>query len=104
MKSLKKISFLIFLSFASFSVSSCGDEEFVEVNNKNYLQNGLLSKEPQVLEITPQQIADYHNIAVELYFENDDGCKKNIYEIESSVINLMNIHYPYLMKDFKAEK
>jgi|GEM_PF-2529970 len=103
MKSFKKKSFLIFLSFVSFSVNSCGDEETVKVNNKNYLQNGLLSKELQILEITPQQIADYHNIAVELYFENDDGRKKNIYEIENSVINLMNIHYPYLMKDFRAE-
>jgi len=103
MKSLKKISFFIFLSFVSFSVNSCGDEEFPKVNKKNYLQNGLLSKEPKILEITPQQIADYHNIAVELYFENDDGRKKNIHEIESSVINLMSIYYSNLMKDFKAE-
>jgi len=103
MKSLKKILCLVFLSFVSLTVNSCGEEEFININNKDYLKSDFSSKKSKIFEITPQQIADYHNIAVELYFKNDDGNSKNIEEIERSILNLMNIHHSDLMKDFNVE-
>jgi len=86
MNKILKITFVLFLSLTFFA---CSEDEVGVTEDK--------------IELSAQDIAKYHNIAVGLYESsksNNKGEKLNILEIQQSVTDLMNKNYPDLMKNF----
>lgn len=98
MKTLKIFLLSILLSFIFFPFTSCSNDELVSSQYKSQEELSLYKKNSS--ELTPKQIGDYHNIAIELYFEYDNGYRKTVKEIESSVISLLTANYPDLMEGF----
>jgi len=101
MKTLKIFLLSIFISLIFFSLTSCSDDDVTNYQVKSQSELSVLSKNSS--ELTSKQIAEYHNIAVELFLNNDDGHKKTIKEIENSVIKLMTDKYPDLMRNFEVD-
>ena len=83
MKTLKIFLLSIFISLIFFYLTSCSDDDVTNYQVKSQSELSVLSKNSS--ELTSKQIAEYHNIAVELFLNNDDGHKKSIKEIENSV-------------------
>lgn len=101
MKTLNIFLLSIFISLIFFSLTSCSDDDVTNSQVKSQSELSVLSKNSS--ELTSKQIAEYHNIAVELFLNNDDGHKKTIKEIENSVIKLMTDKYPDLMRNFEVD-
>lgn len=101
MKTLKIFLLSIFISLVFFSLTSCNEVDVTNSQVNSQSELSVLSKDAS--ELTSKQIAEYHNIAVELFLNNDNGHKKTIKEIENSVIELMTDNYPDLMRNFEVE-
>jgi len=101
MKTLKIFLLSIFISLVFFSLTSCNEDDVTNSQVNSQSELSVLSKNSS--ELTSKQIAEYHNIAVELFLNNDNGHKKTVKEIENSVIELMTANYPDLMKNFEVD-
>jgi len=99
MKKINLFSIIVTaLLIATVSVVSCSKKNVreeiegnVELNEKRTVKNISFDN------LTPQQIAEYHNIAVELYLSKYGDEKHTIGEMVNAVTELMSIHHPELM-------
>lgn len=91
--------FLFTLFIGILSLTSCSNDESIDAQASSQIETLNYSKTSG--QLTAKDIAAYHNIAVDLYFENNEGAVTTIKDIENSIIESLVIHYPELMKDFK---
>lgn len=99
---MKRIKFIVMSVFLGGSIflSSCNENLDYEAT-KSTSESEYSSLSKGSTELDAKQVAYYHNVAVELYYRNDDGSPKTIEHIQNSIIRLMTADYPQLMQDFK---
>jgi len=95
----KNVLFLLILLLlvgSSILIVSCSKES-VQQHEEIETCEAVSNRKLIVSVLSPQQIAEYHNIAVELYLNNYKGEKQSIGEIINTLSELMSIHHPELM-------
>lgn len=104
MKTIKFfISSLIFLSFI-ISFNSCTEDGLIDdssIETVNFDDGDLTVKKTSQTNLNAKQIGDFHNIAVDLFLDNNGGKRKTVKEIEQTVVQLLSDNYPELMANFK---
>ncbi|RAJ11898.1 tudor domain-containing protein [Olleya aquimaris] len=104
MKTIKFfISSLIFLSFI-ISFNSCSEDGLIDdssIETVNFDDGDLTVKRTSQTNLNAKQIGDFHNIAVDLFLNNNYGKRKTVKEIEQTVVQLLSDNYPELMENFK---
>jgi len=100
MKKLNLLFTLIIALLVSTVVMVSCSKKSVQENGRVDSTEVIVSRNQVLSDLSPEQIAEYHNIAVEFYLSKYGGERHTIGDVVNLVIELMYANYPKLMDSF----